>query len=445
MVEALTDKLTHKLDLEQVFWEDVREEVLLLNPELAEICDEINPGKKYPLIKLHYPWGSNIIEQGKLFLPTKDKGLVSIDSPEVPEFIRKQLNYCPIPLSLILERDNEVFVETNSRVIPLNHLKPGEFFGIFEIMNKLNNTDTGSAIIWSVSAGSRSVFMLPKISEAGGHKRIQKEFNIKKDAPTSLEQHYAIFKDITSRVCSADRWHNTILIFTDSWFQNNKNAVWANFNKYLFKVCWIQMQLLRDATAFSLLWALFVEAINNRNLKPRPYLIDTIKYLVSVANGSGVAFKPLEDESSMPARVIQNAFTEIYQLPNYIPTLMHSCKLNENNKMIYYSLTFPTILDSTPDAKRLGSIVRDQREIQKLLETLTNTIKYRNPIINPIKHVKYEFYHNDASITDQDGIQHSESIVENDSRFLDLDARFKDKVFCATSPFFRGCIRILLE
>lgn len=443
-IESKINCINHNLNLEEVFWEDVRDDVRSSNPELAEICDEINPGKKHPLIKIHYPWGSNIINQGTLFLPTKDNRLLAIDSPEIPESIKKQLNYSPIPLSFILERENEVFVETNTRVIPLNHLKPGEFFGIFEIMNKLNNVE--SKIIWSVSAGSRSVFMLPKISEASRHKRMQKEFHIKKDAPSSLEDHYAIFKEITYRADHADRWHNSILVFTDAWFQTeHKNSAWGAFNKYLFKVCWIQMQLLRDATSFSLLWALFIEAVNNRNLKPRPYLVDTIKYLVSVASGSGVAFMPSTNESSMPIKIIQDAFTEVYQLPHYIPTIMHSSKLNENNRMGYYSLTFPTILDSNPDMKRLNSIVSDQREIHKLLETLTNTIKHRNPIINPIKNVSYQFYHNDTAVTGQDAIYHSESIIKEDRRFLDLSGQFKDKTFCATSPFFRGCIRILVD
>lgn len=37
--------------------------------------------------------------------------------------------------------------------------------------------------VWSVSAGGRSVFMLPEISDIDGHNRIEKEFEIDIDTP----------------------------------------------------------------------------------------------------------------------------------------------------------------------------------------------------------------------------------------------------------------------
>jgi hypothetical protein len=428
------------LDFQEVFWEDVRDEVYKLNPELAKICDQISPGKEHSLLKIRYPYGATIVDKGEFHLPSQEGSLLSLKDERVPEFIKKKLNCCSIPLSLILHNDAEVFVEAHNRIISLNFLKAGDLFGVFESVNYLTDTPSGST--WSVSAGGRSVFMIPRITDKIGHNRIRKEFGIRtNDPPSDLPGQWEVFKGIYESSGGVNSWCNTILVFTDSWFSNNNVSEWLNFQKYLFTLCWSQQQLFRDAAEFSLLWSLFGDEISNRSLKPRPYLVDTLKHLVSIANGAGVAFKPALTETALPVSLIQDAYVNCYNLKAYIPTLMQPCKLTGEDKQVYYSLTLPTVLESTPYVRNAPSIIEDERDIKRLMDTLMRTIKGNGSIINPIKHVKYDFFHSDI---DQYGeILSSRKIAEDDNAFTFFGAeRFTERIFCGTSPFFRGCIRI---
>ncbi len=428
------------LDFQEVFWEDVRDEVYKLNPELAKICDQISPGKEYSLLKVRYPYGATIVDKGEFHFPSPDGTLLSLKDDRVPQFIKKKLSYCSIPLSLILHNDTEVFVEAHNRIISLNFLKAGELFGVFESISYL--ADTPSDPSWSVTAGGRSVFMVPRITDKIGHNRIRKEFGIRtNDPPSDLPSQWEVFKGIYDCSGGIDSWHNTILLFTDSWFNNNDDVSWLKFQKYLFKLCWSQQQLFRDAAEFSLLWSLFGDEISNRSLKPRPYLVDTLKHLVSIANGAGVAFQPAMTEAALPVSMIQDAYINCYNLKTYIPTLMQPCKLIAENTQVYYSLALPTVLESTPYVRNAPSIIEDERDIKRLMDTLIRTIKGNSSIINPIKHVKYDFFHSDV---DQYGeILSSKKIAEEDSDFTSLGSeKFTERIFCGTSPFFRGCIRI---
>lgn len=427
------------IDVEEVCWDEVRDEVYKVNLELAEICDSINPGKQHTLLKIKYPYGSKIVDKGVFNLPLVNTELLSINDRSMPFFLREKLTYCSIPLSVILDNNTEVFVEARGGATPLNFFKPGDLFGVFESMDFL--TDNQSSPIWSVTAGARSAFMVPRITDTIGHNRMKKEFGIGHDVPTHLSDQWAIFKDICNHPIHRGKWYNTILVFTDSWFQkNSEEGSWRKFYQYLFKLSWKQLQLLRDVTEFSLLWSSFGDEINNRNLKPRPYLVDTIKHLVSIANGSGVAFKPATDETALPVSIIQNAYMDFYNLKDYIPTVMQPCKLQGKEKLAYYSLAFPTVLESSPFVKNAPSLIEDERDLKRLMETFLRTIK-QGDMINPIKHVTYEFFHTHL---DQYGeIQESNTILEDDPRFIFMfSERHQSRLFCATSPFFRGCIRI---
>jgi len=441
MVSATARNLEEVIyDLEEVCWADVREEVHKVNPELASICDQISPGKKYPLLKIRYPYGAEIVNRGEFNIPLVGKGLMPIKDRSIPLHIKRKLGSFSIPLSLILHNDIEVFVEANDRSIPLNFFKPGDLFGIFETMDFL--TGAPSDPIWNVTAGARSVFMIPRITDKVGHNRIRKEFGITNDVPPDLANQWKIFKGICNRLMTTEKWHNTILVFTESWFEEHpEDLSWVKFHKYLFKLCWSQSQLLRDTTKFNLLWSSFGDEISSRNLKPRPYLVDTLKHLVSIANGSGVAFKPATTETALPASFIQNAYIDFYNLKSYMPTLMQPCKLQKGEKIVYYSLAFPTVLESSPYVRNAPSIMEDERDIKRLMNTFLRTIKNNDTTVNPIKDVNYEFFHPD---TDQyNDILSSEDILLEDPRFGHITFEYSQpRAFCATSPFFRGCIRI---
>jgi hypothetical protein len=432
------DKCTFAV--EELLWADVRKSIHLLNPEFAQICDQISPDQQYPLYKLRYPYGARIVDTGEFYLPTVDGELISIKDNAVPLVLKEKLGYCAIPLSFVLHNNNEVFVETTNRVIPLNFFKPGDFFGIFESMNSITNLDLPP--IWSVTAGGRSVFLIPKISDRVSHARIQKEFGITIQAPTDLLGQWNVFKEIHRAVNTKEKWYNEILVFSDKWLETKSHdKAWSNFHEHLFKISWKQSKLLRDVIEFGLLWASFSEIISNRGIKPRTYIVDTLKHLTSIVGGSGVAFRPATDDATMPVSLLQDIYVNHYNLKNYIPTFMQPCKLHGQNKTVYYSLAFPNTLESSPYTRNSPSIIDDERSIKVLLKILMDTIKSKNSSSNPFKNVEFEFFHTDFDLFGE--ILNTKDLVAGDDRFNQSVKQYvNNRTVCTTALFFRGCIRI---
>jgi len=430
--------------VEEVKWSDVRDEVFKCNPELAEKCDGISKHGEYSLFKMHYLYGASVVNNGKFCVPTTDGQIIAIDDDRIPNFLRQKLNYSHIPLSLIMNNSNEVFIKIQNRITPLNFLNSGELFGVFEVMNLLGLLTPNSPLdmpIWSVSAGARSTFMIPGISDMIGHNRIKKKLSADITLPYSLADHWQTFVDINKHTNS--NWYNTILVFSKDWFENQNTFAYINLYKYLVAQCWKQFQLLEDFTEFSLLWSFFTHTINKRNLKPRPYLIDTVKHLILIVKGSSVAFKPCLDEIALPCSLMQKIYIEDYNLKDYIPTIMQPAKFTKEDK-VYYSLSFPTLLDSSPYFKNPPSIIEDQRDIKKLLEILIKTINQsKNPNLNIFMNIKFELFHSSNDPFGQ--IKSSKTIPESDPRFLEYNRNNREKrTFCPSSSFFNGCISISL-
>ena len=127
-----------KASMTELHWKDVRTEFAKKNSELARIIDEIDPSSEYTLFKVNYPFGSEILRGGHLFVPNTKGTLVPLNSHDIPENIQKKLNYNlnSNPVSLILNRTAEIFILIDNHTIPFYGLiSPGEIFGTWRILN----------------------------------------------------------------------------------------------------------------------------------------------------------------------------------------------------------------------------------------------------------------------------------------------------------------------
>ncbi|MDN3030774.1 MAG: hypothetical protein QMO91_05545 [Candidatus Tisiphia sp.] len=432
-----------QLNIEQVKWREVRDVVHRCNPTLAEKCDNINKDAEYPLFKMYYPYGAFIVDKGEFYLPTLDGKTISIEDKCIPPILKTNLGYSQIPLSLIIDKASEVFVEAQNRVISLNFLNIGEMFGLFELMNLFGLGSQHSSLntpIWNISAGARSTFMIPSISDMISHTRIKKKFGKDIHVPCNITDHWQTFVDIHKYNCNTKSWYNTVLVFSSGWFLDKNNHAYIELYKYLVSKCWQQFQLLEDFTEFSLLWSFFIHAISKRNLKPRPYLIDTIKHLILIAKDLGIAFKPTMNDTALPMSLIQQVYKDDYRLKDYIPTIMQPTKLTKESR-VYYSLSYPNLRDSSPYLKNPPRIIEDQREIKKLLDILINIIHQIDTLnTNSLKNINFELFHSNNDPFGQ--ILPSRTIPETDSRFLESASNEDKRLFCSSSSFFNGCIAI---
>jgi len=216
----------------------------------------------------------------------------------------------------------------------------------------------------------------------------------------------------------------------------------THFYDHLYGTAWKQAQFAISKINSNLNWEVCADMIATRRLKPPPYLSDQIKHLLTIASGKWPGFKPALDDQTAPISTLQDAFIEAYQLKKYIPTLMHIHLPCQDEKIaVYYSLYYPTLLEGTPRKQIASTIMLDLRNIKLLLDTLKINHKTDNLSNTTIPYsTQFDFFHIEKD--KYQDIKPSNLIAEEDPTFSQEQKKFPDRVFCNTSPFWRGCIKI---
>lgn len=69
-------------------WNDVKKQVKLVNPALFEVIDSLSINKELDFIKVSYPYGVNVLENGELNIPLEMGKVVPISHPDVADSTR---------------------------------------------------------------------------------------------------------------------------------------------------------------------------------------------------------------------------------------------------------------------------------------------------------------------------------------------------------------------
>lgn len=425
-------------------WLDFRDEIKKVDQELFNIIEKISPSKKYQLFKGEYLYGEKITDLGTICLPNEKGQLRRLDDGEISSRLKDQFNYCATPLIIQVGNGAEVFIEAFDRIIPLNVFHPGDLYGLFEAVTPL--TDCPIRPCWSVTAGARSVFFSAKISDAIGHKRLRTVYNAPEIPPKRLVDQWDTFRAINKNFSSKKLWRSSIIIFGKDWFDKNKNDIsWLRFHKYLLVRAWQQAEGIRSRLVYdSLLWEHFSKIVCKKNLKPNPYLIDTIKHILKIANGSYVGFKPINDnEKIFPSKIIEKAYLNTYGL-KYFPLIIGPAVQNTKSKNtpIYYSLSYPTLLEGIPAIRTAPSIITELCDMRRLLNMLKDTLQGgQDANFFKILHgFNFKYFHDGKEPFDH--ILNSELIPQHDANIANLLKVSNLLAFPSHSPFFRGCVQI---
>lgn len=431
--------------IKEVKWEQVRQDFSKLNPALYQLIEKLSPNENYSFIWARYLYGDSIVKNGKLQLPVGDE-LVSIDSPKVPSLVRRKLSYSPIPLSFLLNKSSEVYTVCGQRIIPVKYFEPGNLFGLFETIDYMLCRGS-SCPVWNVSAGARFLFFLPKISETNGYNRMKKMYDLPSMPPLEFQEQWSVFRLLALQSPENDLWFSDVLFFTKEWFScKNDSKEWVDFKNFLYAQGWIHTHYVREETDIKLEDQIFFSMITKRNLKPRPYLINTIKHLVGIAKGFVPGFKVANDLTAAPISLIQDVYMDAYRL-SYLPTMMHPYSLLSYNKnvFLYYSLVVPTLRESVEQPRNVPTIITDLRDITLLMSIYQEAVKEASQLDGVdrfMKKVNYAYFQESSNAYKE--IQSNKSITEDHNFLLDL-ARYPSSSFCFTSRFFRGCIRISIS
>ncbi len=423
--------------IEKVSWEQAR---TLIKRHNTRLCDEIDScvDKTKPyLYHVKYRFGEPILDHGDFVFD-------NIPDKTLAKQVKKDLAYTPdMPIGIVLNNTMELHCETaNQKIIPWRLMEPGTVFGLWEMMQPVG-TSSHTGTMWSITAGARSVMLLEKFSEASGIKRLNNSLGIRCKAPRSLFEHFSILEKVANspEVISHNDWELELIYFPKAWMPIFSKEKDNPVRSYLLNKAWLDTSYLRDQIVFDYA---FSRSLTESNLKPNPYLTDTLKHLYAMARSKYPGFRIVNDERVMPFNLLRNVIEEVYR-PVFAVNIVCPAALSETQS-VYYSTHLDTQLVFSPRSNKSKNQITELREL-KHIATVTKEFLLHDklglqgtPIYNVLNSVEYGFYH---SLPDaREGIHSSKELLEDDEMLKVMFSEPSSKQFCHTSPFFRGAIKL---
>ena len=431
-----------KLKYEIHTWKTARLLVKKANPDLFDQIEELNPDDSYKLILLRYNYGSQILNKGGLFLEYDDGSSVSVDDSAVPVEIQNALAYATqkklMPVAVVLDKFLELDIGNTIKETPFSVLSKGYILSLWGFLS-LSDSAIHFGDIWRVYSGCMSTYFLPKISDERSYEKLRKEFSLETPKPACLADQFEVFKEVASHF--PGDWQSELLLFSGDWFEKAEGD-WLKFSYYLHTVLVSKTSHLRNQIIFDYL---FSYALQEKNLKPNPYLVNTVRHLFLMAEGVTPGFKFVQDDDAIPLFLLEKIFLDVYGLKDYFPLFMSLDYLNGRvGDSVYYSLEVPTVLDFQPrssEASKLQDLIQISRILKRVLPEISNQGRsvHNVPIEKFTKGVLYECYHQ----TKTEGVFSLDSLLQHDNLLYNHCERYPGRSFCVTNAFMRGSVRIV--
>lgn len=422
-------------------WDEAGSQVQKNDPELYRIIDKIGPSADLKLYKMTYHFGDTIYADGKFHVPDDmSNSTIPLAHASIPISVKQELAYQPMPLGFLLTKSLEVYRTLGTKISPIAHRNRGLELGIWETFSP--------PVPNIVTAGARSIFMLPKISDNYYHNRL-KAVGVKSKAPINYFDQHQVFIEIAHHASKEDPWKCDILFFDETWkkriFNNEK---WKDFKLFLFEKGFSHSQTQRVIGTFETALNNFFKKIQTSRIKYAPHTIDLFKHLLLILSGSVPAFKPIEgNNDAAPVTSIYNAYLNIYDLKNYYPTIVYADYLNlEKDDAVYYSLKTQAHLETGGHQRQLDTFKKELIELIDLVERFTAELKSGNLgegneyLLSLFNKVRFTYFHYDNC--SEYGILNTSIMHTLDSRLCFTPTLGNDRIFSDRNPFVGGCVKV---
>jgi hypothetical protein len=139
---------------------------------------------------------------------------------------------------------------------------------------------------WNRSAGCRSLFALPKISDTYSHQRLQKSLDIEINAPKTLQEQWQLFVQIYRANFDKSSCNCEVLYFSKQWILDIKNnPKWHELHLYLLSEAWTKSSFWRNEVAFRLVYNNFLNQLSAKGIKTKPRILAVVKHLILIRLG----------------------------------------------------------------------------------------------------------------------------------------------------------------
>lgn len=435
--------------LQELTWNDVRKRVNVINPTLAKIIDKIDPDSSHTLFYAKYPYGSQILINGKMFLPNDMGELIPFEDPNISINIKNKIGYNlgTNPMSLVLSKTLDLFINLEDRIALYGIIEEGRIFGTWQVFdNKAKGDMVYTPIpLWDLTAGGRSVFMLPKITEVAAFSKIRREFDLKSEPPKNLKDHWQIFKEIANHPTFGQSWDTELLFFSKKWIESIHDPAWHELKTYISDIAWGGSEFWRNQFCWELT---FSRIQSRRGIRPCPYATDIANHLLGMSIGAVPGFQALVDNRIAPVDGLMKVFEEIYG-SRYAPIIIGPATFNvfaPETQPVFYSFQYHTALKLSQKSSNRSSTVTDMYNIRALLNKYIDDIQnselsIEGTVLYEIaKKVKFNFYHYSAE--EHNKMINSNELYEVNQMFQNAIEQSSKKTFPKNAPFLNGCIEV---
>jgi len=442
---ASEDKLMKDRPLIQALtWKDVRDSVHKVNPDFAKQVDAVSPSKEFTVYRVRYSFGQYILKNGTLQLPLEKTGeLVSIGDNRLSKKINQDLGYTPnMPIGVVLHNTCELFWDIDGGIIPTIFMLSGRIFALW-VMLQEPGTSAHTGRMWQITAGARSLVMLPKISDAVAFERLRKDYNLYIGKPRNLLEHWQIFKALVDSPSFGNTWETEVLYFSKKWWEQISDSAWLPLRAFLLETAWKDTSFLRDRQVLEFA---FSKAQIEKNLRPDPHNLSTAMHILFIAYNAYLGFKIATNDEAGPICKLQKVFLETYQL-KFAPTivqpaiLQNVCKRNP----VYYSLGFPTKVVFS--SRKKSTKYTDLKELENIIRTICAYIQEDQlglkdtPIYRVVTDFEFKFF-SYTHTASEPFLFETGQLPAFDLRLAADLKRFPDKPFSVLNPFVNGLVSI---
>jgi hypothetical protein len=347
-----------------------------------------------------------------------------------------------MPLGAVIKNSIELYINVLGRIIPWVFIQEGHLFGLWVSLQPSETTNHVGRFS-NIISGSRSLLLLPKISDATSLKRLKKTFSLRCRSPENLTDQWPLLQELVQHPEFPERWDSEVFYFSRKWLEPSNDIAWKLFKSHLLETAWTGAGHLRDQIIFDIDFSC---ALEERNLKPNPYLTDTAKHLYALAQKNFPGYQVAINNQALPLEALQKIFIDIYGI-KYLPTVVVPQYLSSDPMCpIYYSLEVPTLMSFSPRSRKTANKLEDLREVKHIMQ---RTVEYlledklkldETPLYNVVKNVEFSYVHSDKDIYNE--TEKSSGLLKQDKNLAFDQSKYPDKEFCDTSPFLRGCVKI---
>lgn len=425
--------------IQETTWKETGKLFKTLRPALYKIISKLSPDESFKMYRVSYPYGMKIIKNDKLHFPGEDYQEISIDDSLVPSSLRNNLKRRSFPFAVMLNNKAEIYKRMANRLISRFVLEPGSFFGLWGQLDKSKSEYVKWG--WTLISGAKSVYMLPKISSATGHRKVQAQYGISSHVPKTWPEHHEVFVELIRSPEFPTNWDSEILFFSDKWFDfATKDPAWQELYIYLFQEGWKESHYWRENTEFELLWESFLDVLIAKNFKPNLYLSCIVKQLIIAGMGVVPLFTIADLKNDLgPFSTIQEIYLTDYKVEQF-PIIMvpHHFSLNDSHPS-YYSMQFPNLLESVAVPLTIPSVLSALPEIRKLLHEFKDLVAAKNihedtPICKLFNQTGLKYFHSREE--KMNNIFCTSDLPELDNRFTKFSTGVKK--YCPQKLFFPG-------